>query len=254
MRLVWLTTLAALVATACVTTEDGEDKSKASLDDAAEINYQLGSQYLRQGDLKLARERLERSISQNPDLPGAHIALALVYEQTGDVDRANSEYRRALKVAPKDANALNSYAVFLCKSGRHAEGQRYFLRAADVPQNLAPEVAYTNAGVCALEIPDNAVAESHFRTALTRNPEFADALLQMAVLSLQRDDTLRARAFVARFESAHTMTAEALLLAVRVEKAAGDAAAMTRYAERLRRNHPDAREAGLLDGVINDDG
>ncbi|MEM1262209.1 MAG: type IV pilus biogenesis/stability protein PilW [Pseudomonadota bacterium] len=239
---------------ACVTTSDVSNVSKGSSNDAAEINYQLGAQYLRQGNLKLARERLERSIEQNPNLPGSHIALALVHEQTGNVDRANDEYRRALKVAPSNPNALNSYAVFLCKQRRYDEGQRYFLRAAEVPENLAPEVAYTNAGVCALETPDPESAEQHFRTALVRNPEFADALLQMAALSLSRDDALRARAFVARFESVHTMTPESLLLAVRVEQAGGDRPAMRRYAERLRRNFPESREARALTSVINNDG
>ena len=244
----------ALALTGCVTTESGPVRDKGSAEEAAEINYQLGSQYLRQGNLKLARERLERSIEQDPDMPGAHIALAIVHERTGDPDRANDEYRRALRVAPNDANALNSYAVFLCKSQRFEDGQRYFLRSAEVPENLAPEVAYTNAGVCALEIPDVARAETHFRTALRRNPEFADALLQMSALSLKRAETLRARAFIERFSGAHDMTAESLLLAVRIEKAAGDRPAMNRYADRLRRDFPDTREAGQLDRLIDDDG
>ena len=238
----------------CVTVGDDVQRSEGSLEEAAEINYQLGSQYLRQGDLKLARERLERSIEQNPDMPGAHIALALVYEQTGDPERANGEYRRALRVAPKDANALNSYAVFLCKSGRYDEGQRYFQRSAETPTNLAPEVAYTNAGVCALEVPDTASAEVHFRNALKRNAVFGDALLQLSALSLARDDSFRARAFVERFEAAHDMTAEALLLAVRIEKAAADRTAMLRYAKRLKREFPDSREASLLNRLLVDDG
>ncbi|MEM8982853.1 MAG: type IV pilus biogenesis/stability protein PilW [Pseudomonadota bacterium] len=254
MRNFLLATIIAGALAACVTTTTTRTENKGSTDDAAEINYQLGAQYLRQGNLRLARERLERSIEQNPNLPGSHIALALVHEQTGNIDRANAAYRRALKVAPKNPNALNSYAVFLCKQRRYEEGQRYFLRAAELPDNLAPEVAYTNAGVCALETPDPVAAEQHFRTALVRNPEFADALLQMAALSLSRDDALRARAFVARFESAHKMTPESLLLAVRVEQAGGDRPAMRRYADRLRRDYPDSREAQSLGNIINNDG
>ncbi len=243
--------LAVSLVAGCVTTGGETKRNKSSPTEAAQINYELGSQYLRQGDLKLARERLERSVSQDPNLPGPHIALALLFEQTGESERANSAYKRALKISPNNANALNSYAVFLCKRRDYETGQAMFLRAANTPGNRAPEVALANAGVCALEKPDMVMAEQHFRQALQRNPKFADALLQMAVLSLSRDDAFRARAFLARYEDEYPMTAETLLLGVRIEKVGGDGDALSRYAEKLRSEFPMSRQARSLDGVIN---
>lgn len=243
--------LAATAAAGCVTSDGGRPGNDSSPTDAAQINYELGSQYLRQGKLKLARERLERAIEQDPRLAGPYTALALLHERTGDTEQADRAYRQAVRIAPNDANVQNTYAVFLCNRGRHAEGQRYFLRAADNDDNRAPEVAYTNAGVCALQQPDRRAAEAHFRSALNRNPSFAEALLQMSALTYSNDEALKARAFLQRYEAATEMTAEALLLAVRIERKLDNRTAVQDYARSLRIRYPDSPEAGTLEGLLN---
>lgn len=243
---------ASMTLAACITTGDDGSRNDGSPSEAAQINYELGSQYLRQGRLKLARERLERAVEQDPRLPGPHMALALIHERRGDTDRADSAYRQALKVAPDNANVQNTYAVFLCNRGRHADGQEYFSKAAQNDENRAPEVAFSNAGVCALAVPDLVAAEVHFRNALKRNPEFSDALLQMASVSFQRGKFLPARAFLERYESSHKMTAEALLLAVQIEKSNGNRRSTKTYAELLRTRFPESDETRQLNGILND--
>lgn len=244
--------IASLGVISCVTTGDEPDRNEGSPSEAAQINYELGSQYLRQGRLKLARERLERAIEQDPALPGPYMAIALIHERGGDIERADTAYRQALRVARSDANVQNSYAVFLCNRGRYAEGQQYFSKAAENDDNRAPEVAFSNAGVCALEQPDLAAAERHFRNALQRNPEYSDALLQMASVSFRQGKFLPARAFLERYEAAHKMTAEALLLAVQIEKSNGNSRATNTYAELLRTRFPESDETRQLNGILND--
>ena len=236
----------------CVSTGQSDSRPDGSPQDAAEINYQLGSQYLRQGKLKLARERLERAIEQDPKLPGPYTALALLYDRTGDTARAASYYRQALRVAPDDANVQNVFAFFLCDRGEFEEGQVYFLRAARNPTNRSPEVAFGNAGVCALQKPDQIAAEQHFRSALKRNPAYAASLEEMAKLSFESGNALQARAFLERYEAAgHAMTPELLLLGVRVEKTLGNRAALKDYAAKLRRRFPDSVEAQRLTETLN---
>ena len=241
-----------IASSACVSSGDRPRETEASPREAAQINYQLGSQYFRQGKLKLARERLERAIEQDPSLPGPYTALALIYDQTGDFDRADSYYRDALRVAPRDANVQNTYGFFLCNRGRHAEGQKYFARAAANPDNRAPEVAFSNAGVCALAMPDRPAAENYFREALKRDPDFPDALLQMAALSHASGNAMSARAFFQRYTATTELNAATLLLGVRIEKSLDDRDAMLQYAKELRRRFPDSAEASKLMDVIND--
>lgn len=216
---------------------------KVSDQDAARYNVQLGMNYLQRGDLEGAREKLERAVQQDPSLPAAHAALGILYERAGDMRRAGDHLRRATRLAPDDPNMLNNYGGFLCRQGDRREGIRHFDLAAGNPYYRTPEAALTNAGVCARGIPDAEVAENYFRRALDANRNYADALLQLADLSLETQRALQARAFLQRYEAVSSASPYSLALGHRIETAAGDLQAASEYAGRLRREFPDSREA-----------
>src|SRR5262245_10942778 len=184
--------------TACVSS-GGSVAEPASGNEAAIANMNLGAGYLRQGNTELAIERLQRALAQDPKLVQAHTTIALAYNQIGSFDDAEEHFRRATQLNPSDGAAANAYAAFLCERGnRWAEAQPYFRRAADDKTYATPEVAMTNAGLCARDAGDLDAAAENFRAALQRNPRYADALLNMLELSYQRGDNLQARAFVQR--------------------------------------------------------
>lgn len=214
--------------------------------DAARYNVQLGMSYLQRGDLEEARDKLERAVQQDPSLPAAHAALGILYERVGDQRRASDHLRRAVRLAPDDPNLLNNYGGFLCRLGERREGIRHFEMAANNAYYRNPEVALTNAGVCARGIPDAEAAEAFFRRALDANRQFTEALLQLADLSLETDRSLQARAFLQRFEAVAPVTAYSLELGRNIELAAGDVRAAAEYADRLRREFPTSDEARRL--------
>jgi type IV pilus assembly protein PilF len=226
---------------ACTSTSTVSDK--VSDLDAARYNVQLGMSYLQRGDLEGAREKLERAAQQDPSLPAAHAALGILYERAGDMSRAGDHLRRATRLAPEDPAMLNNYGGFLCRSGERKEGIRHFELAAGNAYYRTPEAALTNAGVCARGIPDPAAAENYFRRALDVNRNYADALLQLADLSLETQRPLQARAFLQRYEALTAASSFSLALGYRIEIAAGDPQAANEYATRLRREFPDSPEA-----------
>jgi type IV pilus assembly protein PilF len=116
--------------------------------DAAKYNVQLGVEYIRQGNLGLAKEKLERAEKQNPRDPNVHSSLALLHERLGDRKKADAHFKTALRLAPRSPDISNNYAVYLCRTGRHAEGVKRFEDAARNPLYRTPEAAWTNAGVC----------------------------------------------------------------------------------------------------------
>ncbi len=67
---------------------------------ASEVNKQLGTEYLRQGNLALAKEKLERAEKYNPRDAEVHSVLALLYEQLGNDQKIDEYYRTALRLAP----------------------------------------------------------------------------------------------------------------------------------------------------------
>lgn len=206
---------------------------------AAKANADLGIEYMRQGDYHRALVKLRRALEQDPRSIEAHSGIALLYQQLEEYADAEVHFKKALSLSKDDPNIQNNYAVFLCGRGRHQEALGYFMKAVDNPLYVQPEAAYTNAGVCARRIPDQQLAETHFREALRRNPRYAEALAQMAFISYEAGDYMRARAFLQRYESVAPESPQLLLLAMRTERQLGNREAAERYERRLRSTYPE---------------
>jgi len=236
---------ASLLLTGCVqtTTTTGGVKPDANETDAAQLNYELGARYYRNGNYELARDRLLGSIEINPRNATAYSTLALTYEKLGNLRLATEAYEKAVRVAPRDFNVQNAYAVFLCGQGRFDEAQEHFDRAIKVPENDNAEITLTNAGVCMAQKPDPAQAETYFRQALDRKNDYGEALLQLSLLKFTSEDYLSARAFLQRYLSSNVPSAAVLYLGVRIEQELGDRRAQTDYSNQLLRQFPESREA-----------
>lgn len=213
---------------------------------AAETNTQLGIRYLRNGNLDVALSKFKKALAQNPDLPGAHDGIAVLYSQTGENKLAEKHYKTSLRLDAKNSRAHNNYGQFLCAQERYDEAEKEFLIAANNPYYTAPALPLTNAGTCALRIPDNARAESYFRQALEHDAKFPPALLQMALVSYSANNFLSARAYLQRFQAVTQHNPESLWLAVRTEYALGDNQAWGNYSMMLKNNFPNARQTKRL--------
>lgn len=237
-----------LVLAACVTETTGNlrPQSPPDLVEAARINTQLGADYARQGRFDVAEEKLRKAVEQDDRYAPAHTALAYVLTQNGNTADAEREYRRSLSLAPDDAGTHNNFGVFLCGQGKYAEADKSF-RAALAERNYStPEAAWTNAGVCQLKAGNKVAAEDAFREALKLNPEFPDALAQIALITYRQGDWLRTRAFIQRYEKVGSRTPEILLIAAGTERQLGDRVAARRYEQALLREFPESDQAVQL--------
>jgi type IV pilus assembly protein PilF len=212
----------------------GSGGARSSASDAATANMNLGAGYLRQGNTTLAIERLQRALAQDPRLVEAHSTIAVAYDQIGNLEEAETHFRRATQLAPTNGAAANSYAVFLCRQNRWTDAEPYFRRAAADLTYATPEVALTNAGVCARSAGADEDAAESFRAALARNPRYGDALLNMMELSYQGGNFLQTRAFVQRYLDSQQPTAAVLWLCFQVERELDNDEAADRCAAQLR--------------------
>ncbi len=225
---------------ACVSADKGTVPGvKPDYRRAAEINAQLGIDYLRQGEVLLAIKKLEKASKQDSSLPVVHAGLALAYGRNGELELAEKSFRRAMELSDNDSGLKNNYGVFLCEIGKTGQAFKLFAEAASNARYPTPEIAYTNAGACARRVGELERAENEFRRALAVNPRHAEALLQLASLSRDTGDPLRARAFLQRFEGVREATVDSLLLGLQVEYALGDYAAASAYSRRLVSLVPD---------------
>ncbi|MDH5240797.1 MAG: tetratricopeptide repeat protein, partial [Gammaproteobacteria bacterium] len=152
-------------------------------------------------------------------------------------------YEDAIRVKPKDFAVQNTYAVFLCRQKDYIQATKYFDRAATHTENDDSQITLTNAGVCMVQKPDLDAAESYFRRALDRKPNYGEALLQMCLLKYQAEDYLSARAFLQRYLSANVPTAGILYLGSRIEDLLDNDRGRVEFEDRLIREFPTSPEA-----------
>jgi type IV pilus assembly protein PilF len=227
----------------CVSTSTGSITEPVRNDeDASELNYQLGARYYQQGSFDLARDRLELATEIDPKMAVAFTTLGLTYEALDNLRLAKEAYNNAIRVAPKDFNVQNAYAVFLCRQKDFSGAAKYFDKAIGHPENDDAEITSTNAGMCMMEKPDATAAEAYFRDALERRPRHGDALIQLCLLKYQQKDYLGSRAFLQRFMASHTSTAGVLYLASKIEDMLGNDRGRVDYEDQLIREFPASPE------------
>jgi type IV pilus assembly protein PilF len=229
----------------CTTTETNPDKT--DLKEAARLNTQLGIDYMRKGQYELALEKLKRALEQDNGLATTHSTIALLYQRRGEAEQAEEHYREALDLNADDPGTLNNFGIFLCAQGDVADAEKAFLKAAQNRENRNPADAWANAGVCVRRDPKKlAKAEDYFREALKLNNRHPNALAQMAAVSYDRQDYLRARAFLQRYESVAKATPQTLWLGAQTERKLGDLQTARGYERRLRTEFPEAPETDAL--------
>jgi type IV pilus assembly protein PilF len=213
---------------------------------AARVNMQLGLGYLQEGNLPIAKEKLERARSEDPDLPEIHGAMALLDQRLGKDKEADKEYRVALQLEPHDPSMQNNYAVFLCSHGRPDEGVRNFEQAAANPLYSTPWAAFTNAGVCLRAAHRDGEAAGRFDRALRSNPAYSEAVFQASELDLGLQKLADARLRIDLFLLNNAPTPDLLLLAWRVAQAQNDGPAQKKYAARLALEFPNSEQSRAL--------
>ncbi|MHB8347308.1 MAG: type IV pilus biogenesis/stability protein PilW [Acidiferrobacterales bacterium] len=207
---------------------------------------QLAVGYMERGEFDVAHHELKHALEIEPDNSQANNILGLLYARLKDDSKAEKYFRRATSAQPDNSDAQNNFGVFLCDRGRIKSAEKHFKAALMNPLYKTPELAETNAGVCYMKIPDPLRAEKHFRVALGINPRLQLPLYYMAKISFDQGQLLPARGFIRRYFKVAKQNPQALLLAVRIERALGDHNAAASYAIDLRGLFPDSSEAQQL--------
>lgn len=200
----------------------------------SDILMELGRRYYERGEYELALERLQSALNVDPRSANAHSMLAILYETINSPERAGEHYRRSVQYAPESGDVLNNYGNWLCRQGQFQEAARHFQRALADPFYRSPDDAAANAGTCALAAGDIAGAEGYFAQVLQSQPTNAPALLGMADVAFQKQEYMRARAFMQRAEALGPLGDNALRTAVRIEEQLGDSRSAEAYRARLQ--------------------
>jgi type IV pilus assembly protein PilF len=224
----------------CASTQKEESWEEGARRKAAESNTSMGLEYMNRGQFEIALGKLKKAVKDDPAYAPAYTVTAVLYERIGESDLAGVNYKKAYEADTKDGDTNNNYGVYLCKTGRSDLAMEHFLRSIDDPFYSTPEVALSNAGSCALGESDFLVADEYLRAALKLDSRFPDALVNMARLNYQQDDSLKSRAFMQRYEAVANHDSATLLLAIQIEMATNDSRAAKNYLLILETNFPES--------------
>ncbi|OOZ35639.1 type IV pilus biogenesis/stability protein PilW [Solemya velesiana gill symbiont] len=201
---------------------------------------------MNKGQLDVALIKARQALAVDPNNSSAHNVIALLYDRLGENGLAEHHFQKGIGLASRNSYLRNAYGTFLCSQQRFEEANEQFMHALGNPLYKTPEVALTNAGICAKRVPDLVQAESYFRQALVQNPRFSAALSQMAQISLERSEHLSARAYLQRYMEVARHTAVTLWTGIQTERVLGDRDAVASYSLLLKNAFPDSRETQLL--------
>lgn len=218
--------------------------------DIAQTNLRLGIAYLKRGEYEKSLTKLQKAQAADPRYPPIYNTLGVLHQQLGDKVTAEKYFRQALSLNSSDSSTLNNYGQFLCQEARYDEAEETFLKAAWNPLYSTPEIAFSNAGTCAMAQSRLDAAETHFRNALKKNPRVAVALIQMSQISYETASYLSARAYLQRYLEISPHTAKSLWLGIRVERELGDKNVLSSYTLLLKNKFPDSEEVELLNDSL----
>jgi type IV pilus assembly protein PilF len=212
----------------------------------AQTDMQLAIEYMRMGKLASSRDFMERALSEDPSSPDVQMTAGLVYERLNDMHKAERAYSTGSRLGKGDPNIQNTYAGFLCRTGKAVAGEKLFAEVAANPLYQTPEVALVNAGVCVRGTGDLVDADKYFTRALAIHPNFPEAMLQLGNSAFDRGDAAQAHDIVQRYLSVNPATPEVLWLGVRAERKLGDATMAASYARRVQTEFPNSEQAQMM--------
>jgi type IV pilus assembly protein PilF len=212
----------------------------------ARIHTELAAGYFDLGNMGVALEEVTVAQQADPSYPPIYNVAALIYAALKDDRRAEENFNRALRLSPGDADINNNYGNYLCQRKREQEGIKHLLIAVQNPLYQSPERSLVNAGVCARRKGDDAAALEFFQRAIIVRPNQPQALYQLADLSFLANNFAAAQGYLRRLAQVAPGTADVLWLGLRVERKLGNAVAEASYAQQLRKNFPESKEAAAL--------
>jgi len=210
----------------------------------ARIHTELAALYFQAGSYAVALDELQIALNADSSYFQAYSIRGLVRTALKENDKAESDFRRALDMAPNDPEVNNNYGWFLCETGKERQSIAYFLNALKSPLYETPDRAYTNAGSCALKAGDLDGAQNYLLKALQLSRDGAmQARYELSKVFYRRGIFEESRIYLNdALKMMEPPTAEALWLGLRIERKLGNRVAEGSFASQLRSRYPSSAE------------
>jgi type IV pilus assembly protein PilF len=234
------------VTTSSDASQTTEAKTEGDPHRRAAVRLQLAAGYYQKGQLDVAIREATEATQIDPSKASAFGLLGLIYMDLDQNSQAQTNLRHALQLDPDDPELNNNYGWFLCRTRHELDALPYFDRAAANHRYATPAMALQNAGICLMQVGDNARAEKYLMQAFQSDASSPVAKFQLASLYLKTHRLERAEFYYDLLAKSVDANPQTLWLGTKIAHAKTDARTQKRLSEELRTRFPNSAEAGLL--------
>jgi type IV pilus assembly protein PilF len=150
---------------------------------------------------------------------------------------------RAISLNRSFSRARNNYAAYLYGQQRYQEAEEQLSEVVKDPLYNARPQAFLNLGLCRLKLGNAAGAEEAFKRTISMQRDNLVALLELAQLRLDAQDTREASVYYDEYRMrVRQQSARGLWLGIRLARITGDENAESSYALALRNLYPESPE------------
>ncbi|MBC5766691.1 type IV pilus biogenesis/stability protein PilW [Ramlibacter albus] len=213
----------------------------------ARIRLELAVGYFEEGKTEIALDELKQVLAIDPNYSDAFVLRGLIFMRAGDNRASEENFRRALALNPRDANAYHNLGWLQCNQGRYDESFRSFEQAMASPLYGERAKTLMSMGVCQARAGRNAEAEKTLARSYELDAGNPVTGYNLARLLYTRGDYERARFYIRRLNNSDLANSESLWLGIRVERRLNDRVAMQQLADQLRRRFPQSKEKAAFD-------
>jgi type IV pilus assembly protein PilF len=237
--------IAALLMSACVTTQTGGFEDKKDPKKAVEYSVQAARNYIQEGNWEAAKRHLKTALSIDSHSAEANEALALVFWRTGEYEQADKHFRTAADYASDNEGSRirNNYAAFLYDRKRYADAETQLEKVAEDLLYDGRRDAFLNLGKVRIKLKKYTAAKDVLERAILMDRGNPMVMFPLAEVYVELGDYAKAQVFYDAYRKQNPApSAASLWLGIRLAEHAGDKDAAASYALALKNLFPLSEE------------
>jgi type IV pilus assembly protein PilF len=237
----------ALLLNACVSVTETRYSKNANPEKAAETYVALAVGYLSQGNMVLARQKIDRAMELNPENPSVHSALAVYWLERGEVALSEKAFLVALDLDENHSPTNYHYGLYLMGYKRDKRACDHLSIAAKDVDYSARFLANESLGLCFLEHNDESQAINAFEKAWLLDGDSTVSSLNLSRIFLKRKRIRLANNWFKRFEKTLSdnevdHSAGSLHVGIQLAQALGNKDSAHSYGFKLKKRFPQSVE------------
>jgi type IV pilus assembly protein PilF len=219
---------------------------KANPKAGSQAHLALAVSYFQSGDLADAQLEAQTAAKLDGSNAEAVSMLGIVAMAQKNYPEAETQFSRALSIAPGNADAMNNLAGVYCRTQRVDQGVQLYGKALATPGYAKTTGTLINASICLQRKPDYAAAEAFLRSARRSDPNDTTAIYQLASLLLRDGKPQQALVELDALHRRQAPDAAALWLQFLSARASGDSVAAERASALLQSQFPRSAQTDQL--------